>query len=172
MNNQKNIFLNILLPGPIVMRHRMSESDTLESDVFSGDRSFRKSFRKILRKSELLVVRVRGYFQLEKWTVSTLKFEFQILNKVHKLTMVKNNVTLQFQFTKARSLVQQLGRKIQVQEVVGSNPAVHWMDVSNASYYISIEKKRIKVAKWGKQKKFKLKKKKNSSNLLQFQSLM
>ncbi len=73
MNNKKTFFLNILLPGPIVMRHRISESDALESDVFSGDRSFRKSFRKILRESELLVVRVRGHFQLEKWTVSTLK---------------------------------------------------------------------------------------------------
>jgi hypothetical protein len=26
--------------------------------------------------------------------------------------------------------------KAHIQEVVGSNPAVYWMDVSNASYYI------------------------------------
>jgi hypothetical protein len=36
-------------------------------------------------------------------------------------------------------------------EDVGSNPAVYWMDVSVASYYI--ERKRIKVAKWGTPKK-------------------
>jgi hypothetical protein len=43
---------------------------------------------------------------------------------------------------------------IHVQEVVGSNPAVYWIDVSDASYYISIEKKkRIKVAKRGTPKK-------------------
>jgi hypothetical protein len=37
---------------------------------------------------------------------------------------------------------------------MGSNPAVYWMDVSVASYYISIVKrKRIKVAKWGTPKK-------------------
>jgi hypothetical protein len=41
---------------------------------------------------------------------------------------------------------------------VGLNPAIYWMDVSNASYYISIEKKKIKVAKWGTPKK-KIKKK-------------
>jgi hypothetical protein len=41
---------------------------------------------------------------------------------------------------------------------VGSNPAVYWMDVSyKASYYI--EKKEIKVAKWGTPKKKKKKKK-------------
>jgi hypothetical protein len=34
----------------------------------------------------------------------------------------------------ARSLVSWLGQKAHVQEVVGSNPAVYWMDVSNASY--------------------------------------
>jgi hypothetical protein len=32
-----------------------------------------------------------------------------------------------------------------------SNPAVYWMDVSDASYYIFNEKE-IKVAKWGTQK--------------------
>jgi hypothetical protein len=37
------------------------------------------------------------------------------------------------------------------QEDVGSNPAVYWMDVSVASYYI--ERKTIKVAKWGTPKK-------------------
>jgi hypothetical protein len=31
----------------------------------------------------------------------------------------------------ARSLLLWLGQKAQVQEVVGSNPAVYWMDVSN-----------------------------------------
>jgi hypothetical protein len=48
------------------------------------------------------------------------------------------------------------------QEVMGSNPGtVHWMDVSNeASYYIK-EKLKIKVAKWGTQKK-----KKKPENLL------
>ncbi len=51
-------------------------------------------------------------------------------------------------------------KKTHVQEVVGSNPAVYWMDVSDASYYISNEKKkRIKVAKWGTPKKY-LKKRK------------
>jgi hypothetical protein len=33
-----------------------------------------------------------------------------------------------------------LGQKTQVQEVVGSNPAIYWMNVSNASYYIFNEK--------------------------------
>jgi hypothetical protein len=39
---------------------------------------------------------------------------------------------------------------------VGSNPAVYWMDVSDASYYIFIEKKKekIKVAKWCTSKKY------------------
>jgi len=37
------------------------------------------------------------------------------------------------------------------QEDVGSNPGVYWMDVSIASYYI--ERKTIKVAKWGTPKK-------------------
>jgi hypothetical protein len=37
---------------------------------------------------------------------------------------------------------------------VGSNPAIYWMDVSDASDYISIERKRIKVAKWGTPKKY------------------
>jgi hypothetical protein len=37
---------------------------------------------------------------------------------------------------------------------VGLNPTIYWMDVSVASYYISIVKrKRIKVAKWGTPKK-------------------
>jgi hypothetical protein len=39
---------------------------------------------------------------------------------------------------------------------VGSNPAVYWMDVSVASYYI--ERKTIKVAKWGTPKKKNIKK--------------
>jgi hypothetical protein len=41
------------------------------------------------------------------------------------------------------------------QEVVGSNPGtVNWMDVSDdASYYIK-RKFKIKVAKWGKPKKY------------------
>ncbi len=33
-----------------------------------------------------------------------------------------------------------LGQKAQVQEVVGSNPAIYWMNVSNASYNIFNEK--------------------------------
>jgi hypothetical protein len=36
----------------------------------------------------------------------------------------------------AISLVQWLGQKAHVQEVMGSNPAVYWFGVSNASYYI------------------------------------
>ncbi len=42
------------------------------------------------------------------------------------------------------------------------NPAVYWMDVSDASYYITNEKKKktIKVAKWGTPKKLKKNKKK------------
>ncbi len=32
------------------------------------------------------------------------------------------------------------GQKAHVQEVVGLNPAIYWMDVSDASYYILIEK--------------------------------
>jgi hypothetical protein len=36
---------------------------------------------------------------------------------------------------------------------MGLNPAIYWMDVSDkASYYI--EKKEIKVAKWGTPKKY------------------
>jgi hypothetical protein len=49
--------------------------------------------------------------------------------------------------TKRReAVVWWLGQKDHVQEVVGSNPTLHWMDVSLASYYIFIEKI-IKVAK-------------------------
>jgi hypothetical protein len=40
----------------------------------------------------------------------------------------------------ARSLVYWLGQKAHVQEVVGSNPTVYWMDVSDACYYIFNEK--------------------------------
>jgi len=41
-------------------------------------------------------------------------------------------------------------QKAHVQEVVGSNPAEYWMDVSDASYYITYSmKKEIKVAKGG-----------------------
>jgi hypothetical protein len=39
------------------------------------------------------------------------------------------------------------------QEVVGSNPAIYWMDVSDASYYISIEKKKNKGSQMGHTKK-------------------
>ncbi len=40
------------------------------------------------------------------------------------------------------------------QEVVGSNPGtVYWMDVSDASCYIQ-ENTKIKVAEWGKPKKY------------------
>jgi hypothetical protein len=40
------------------------------------------------------------------------------------------------------------------QEIVGLNPGtVYWMDVSDASYYIT-EKLKIKVAKWGTPKKY------------------
>jgi hypothetical protein len=46
------------------------------------------------------------------------------------------------------------GRKIHVQEVVGSNPAVYWMDVSDASYYIYIEKKKNKGSQIGHTKKY------------------
>jgi len=35
-----------------------------------------------------------------------------------------------------------------VQEVMGLNPAVYWMDVSNAITY-PMKRKRINVAKWG-----------------------
>jgi hypothetical protein len=38
------------------------------------------------------------------------------------------------------------------QEVVGSNPVVYKMDVSNKASY-NIEKKEITVAKWGSPKK-------------------
>jgi hypothetical protein len=41
---------------------------------------------------------------------------------------------------KARSLVLWLGQKAHVQEFVVLNPAVYWMDVSYASYYIFNEK--------------------------------
>jgi hypothetical protein len=40
---------------------------------------------------------------------------------------------------------------------VGSNPAVYWMDVSNASYYISNEKKKNKDSQMGHIKKHYLK---------------
>jgi hypothetical protein len=33
-------------------------------------------------------------------------------------------------------------RAVGIQEVVGSNPAIYWMDVSNASYYIFNEKRK------------------------------
>ena len=37
---------------------------------------------------------------------------------------------------------------------MGSNPAVYWMDVSDAScYYICNEKKKKEVTKWGTPKK-------------------
>jgi hypothetical protein len=45
---------------------------------------------------------------------------------------------------------------------VGSNPAVYWMVVSDAGYYIPNERNRIKVAKWGTPKK---QKKKNLKRL-------
>ncbi len=46
------------------------------------------------------------------------------------------------------------GLMTHIQEDVGLNPTIYWMDVSNASYYIFIEKKKgIKVAKWGTPKK-------------------
>ncbi len=42
------------------------------------------------------------------------------------------------------------------QEVVGSNPStVYWMDVSDASYYITPKITKIKVAEWGTPKKYK-----------------
>ena len=37
---------------------------------------------------------------------------------------------------------------------MGSNPVVYWMDVIDTSYYISNEKKKKKVAKWGTPKKY------------------
>ncbi len=42
-------------------------------------------------------------------------------------------------------------KKTHVQEVVGSNPAIYWMDVSDAITY-PIKSKRIKVVKRGKPK--------------------
>jgi hypothetical protein len=44
--------------------------------------------------------------------------------------------------------------KAHVQKVVGSNPAVYWMDVSGASYYVHENNKKIKVAEWGTSKKY------------------
>jgi hypothetical protein len=41
----------------------------------------------------------------------------------------------------------------QVQEVVGANPAVYWMDVSDASYYIHIEKINNEGSQMGHTKK-------------------
>ncbi len=41
-----------------------------------------------------------------------------------------------------------LGQNAQVLEVVGSNPAIYYMNVNDASYHIFNEKE-IKVAKWG-----------------------
>ncbi len=58
---------------------------------------------------------------------------------------------------KARSLVQWLGQKAHIQEVVGSNPAVYWIDVSNISYYI-FNKKGNKGGQMGLTKKKYLKK--------------
>jgi hypothetical protein len=46
-----------------------------------------------------------------------------------------------------------MGQKIHIQEVVGSNPAVYWMDVSDASCYISKEKKKNKGSQIGHNKK-------------------
>ncbi len=48
-------------------------------------------------------------------------------------------------------MVKWLGQKAHVQEVVGSNPAVYWMDVNEASYYI--EKKMNKGSQMGHTKK-------------------
>ncbi len=45
-----------------------------------------------------------------------------------------------------------LVNKTHDQEVVGSNPAVYWMDVINIE--ITLKRKRIKVAKWGTPKKY------------------
>jgi hypothetical protein len=38
---------------------------------------------------------------------------------------------------------------LRIQEVMGLNPAVYWMDVSNASYYKSNEKKKKKGRQMG-----------------------
>ena len=40
-----------IFPGPIVVRNRISKSNTFQSDILSSNRSFRKSFGKILWKT-------------------------------------------------------------------------------------------------------------------------
>ncbi len=68
---------------------------------------------------------------------------------------------------KARShglVVRVENSRTQNQEDVGLNPAIYWMDVSVASYYI--ERKTIKVAKWGTPKNINKKKKKKKKKML------
>ena len=45
------------------------------------------------------------------------------------------------------------GLTTHIQEDMGSNPTVYWMDVSDASYYIFIEKKKNKGSQMGHTKK-------------------
>jgi hypothetical protein len=57
--------------------------------------------------------------------------------------------------TNAKSLVYWLGQKAHVQAVVGSNPAVYWIDVSDAKLlHCTMRITKIKVAKWGTPKKY------------------
>jgi hypothetical protein len=56
-----------------------------------------------------------------------------------------------------------LGQKIHVQKAVGSNPAVYWIDVSDASYYIYIERKKNKGSQMGHTKKNKVRENKRES---------
>jgi hypothetical protein len=47
---------------------------------------------------------------------------------------------------------------LRIQEVMGLNPAVYWMDVSYVSYYKSNEKKKKKGRQMGQTKNYYLKK--------------
>ena len=59
--SNNSIFRNIgIYSGPVIIRNGISKSDTFQSDIFSGNRSFGVGFWKVLRKTQLLIVWVRG----------------------------------------------------------------------------------------------------------------
>ncbi len=59
-------------PSPIVMGHRVSKRDTLQSNILSGYWSFGESLGEVLGEPELLVVGVRCHLQGEEGSVSAL----------------------------------------------------------------------------------------------------
>ncbi len=67
-----------------------------------------------------------------------------ITKKIYLHIFKQRNIFIAYNF--------RLGQKTYIQEVVGLNPTVYWMDVSYISYYKSNEKK--KKNKWGTQKNY------------------